>query len=149
MSIDMKGAKPLFHRVSYFETDQMGIVHHSNYIRWMEDGRTDYMRQNGVDYAWMETQGVIMPVVSVSCDYKESAFFDEIAEIRTRVAFFNGVRLKFEYEILNEKGHVLVLGKSEHCFLDKELRRPINLYRKLPECCEKTARLIIKEEEQS
>ena len=54
------------HRVQYYETDQMKVVHHSNYIRWFEEARTDFLEKSGFSYAWMEEQGIIIPVLSVS-----------------------------------------------------------------------------------
>ena len=129
----MDEIRPLAHRVSYFETDQMGIVHHSNYIRWFEDARTDYMKQRGVSYRETESQGVIMPVVSVACSYKQSAHFDELAFVTTRIGFFNGVRLTYNYEVSGENGAILATGTSEHCFLDRETRKPIHLRKKLPQ----------------
>ena len=56
------------HRTQYYETDQMGIIHHSNYIRWFEEARTDLMRQMGIGYDEMEGQGIISPVLSVTCE---------------------------------------------------------------------------------
>jgi len=137
----MEEIRPLVHRVSYFETDQMGIVHHSNYIRWLEDARTDYMKQRGVSYREIEAMGVIMPVVSVACSYKQSAHFDELAFVSTRIRFFSGVRLVYDYEVSGEDGALLATGTSEHCFLDRETRKPIHLKRKLPRLCELMERL--------
>ena len=60
------------HIVQYYETDKMGITHHSNYIRWMEEARIDFLRQIGWDYAKLESLGIISPVIAVDCKYKKS-----------------------------------------------------------------------------
>jgi acyl-CoA thioester hydrolase len=121
------------HRVQYYETDRMGIVHHSNYIRWMEEGRTEVMRLRGVDYARIEATGILMPVVSVSCDYKHPARFGDAAEIEVKIERFTGVRLEFRYRIcLQGTGLLLAEGKSVHCFIDEQTRKPLNLSKRLP-----------------
>ena len=83
----------------YYETDRMGIVHHSNYIRWMEEARLFYMKTNGLSYSEMETHGIIMPVVSVSCQYIHSVRFDEPVEIYVKMTAFDGIRASYAYEI--------------------------------------------------
>ena len=113
--------KPYIHHAKYYETDQMGIVHHSNYIRWMEEARMDVMSQFGISYRDMEEQGVISPVVSVSCQYKSMVHFDDTVKIQVKVLKYNGVRLDLEYEMTdNDSGELRTKGTSTHCFLDKE-----------------------------
>ncbi len=82
------------HRVQYYETDMMGIVHHSNYIRWMEEARIDFMDRLGFPYAEMEQKGVLSPVTAVSCEYRHPCSFGEEISISVRVDSFNGVILK-------------------------------------------------------
>ena len=123
-------------RVCYYETDKMGIVHHSNYIRWLEEARIDYTRRHGVSYADIEAAGVFMPVVEVSCRYKSPAVYDETVEIRTKLSFFNGVRAEYEYEIFSkDSGKKLAEAYSTHCFIDEKTRRPVNTGKALPEYC--------------
>ena len=125
---------PYHRRVNYYETDQMGIVHHSNYIRWFEEARTDYMEKRGVCYAEIEKQGVLMPVVSVRCDYKNPARFADDIEIYTALIKFNGARVIFRYEVYSAaEKKLLVTGESEHCFIDTQSRKPLALRRVLPE----------------
>ena len=69
------------HKVQYYETDQMGIVHHSNYIRWFEEARTDYMDCLGMGYARMEEMGILSPVLSVSADYLRMVYFGDTVSI--------------------------------------------------------------------
>lgn len=111
---------PYMHHAKYYETDQMGIIHHSNYIRWMEEARMDAMSQFGISYSDMEKSGVISPVVSVACQYKSMVHFDDTVRIQVRVTKYNGVRLDLAYEITdNSTGELRTRGTSTHCFLDK------------------------------
>lgn len=130
----MSGGAPYTRRVHYYETDQMGIVHHSNYIRWFEEARTAYMARHGVGYDAIEALGVQIPVVSVSCSYRTAVTFGQVIEIRTRLSFFNGVRAVYRYEIFPEGGGPLLAeGQSEHCFIDAQSRTPQNLKKRLPD----------------
>ncbi len=124
---------PYLRHVNYYETDKMGIVHHSNYIRWMEEARFDYMRQSGMRYAQMETLGMIMPVVDVTCQYLASAHYDETVTIRTVLTAFNGVRAAYRYEMFLPDGTLCCTGTSSHCFLDEATRVPVNLKKRDPE----------------
>lgn len=109
------------HRVQYYETDQMGIVHHSNYIRWFEEARIDWMRQAGVSYRELERQGVISPVLSVSAEYRTMVHFDDVVEIDVRIRKFNGIILELEYEVKDkETGELRTKGESRHCFLGRD-----------------------------
>ncbi len=134
--------KPCAHRVAYYETDQMGIVHHSNYIRWFEEARDDVVRDYGIDYRQIEAQGVLMPVVHVSCDYKRAAKYGDQVSIYAFPRFFNGIRLRYEYEVRGEDDTLIVTGNSEHCFIDAVTRKPVNLKKRMPEYCETLSRLV-------
>lgn len=118
------------HKVQYYETDQMGIVHHSNYIRWMEEARIDFLNQIGWNYRKLEESGIISPVTSVDCKYKVSTKFDELIRISVKVAEFKGVLLKLAYEMKREDT-VVCVAASEHCFLNEE-GRILNLKRHNP-----------------
>ena len=74
------------HRVQYYETDQMGIVHHSNYIRWFEEARIDWMRHCGISYREMEKQGIIVPVLGVEATYRQMVHFDDLVDIKVNFA---------------------------------------------------------------
>ena len=73
------------HKVNYYETDKMGITHHSNYIRWMEEARIDFLEQIGLGYKKLEEDGIISPVIHVECDYKLPTTFDDKIEIDVAV----------------------------------------------------------------
>lgn len=119
------------HKVQYYETDKMGIVHHSNYIRWMEEARIDFLSQIGWDYKKLEDMGIASPVTAVECKYKISTTFADLITIYVEVEEYKGVKLKLKYEM--KKDDVLVCeGHSEHCFLNAE-GNIINLKREKPE----------------
>ena len=124
---------PYLRRVQYYETDQMGIVHHSNYIRWFEEARLDFLNQLGLNYNSMEKQGIIIPVTDVSCKYLVSARYDDLLEIIPILTQYTGVRLSFRYEVhFRTTGELAATGTSGHCFLNEQ-GRPISLKRKAPE----------------
>lgn len=121
------------HQVKYYETDKMGIAHHSNYIRWMEEARIDYLEQIGWGYDKLEKMGIISPVLSVDCNYKQSTTFPDEVEIGVKVKEFNGVRFVLEYEMkkLPEQA-VVCMATSEHAFLDREFK-PFRLKKEYPD----------------
>lgn len=111
--------KPYEHKVQYYETDKMGIVHHSNYIRWMEETRIDFLSQCGWDYKVMEDNGIVSPVTGVESKYKGNTVFSDVISIEVSVEEFKGIRLKLRYVM--KKGDVVVNeASSEHCFLDTD-----------------------------
>lgn len=121
------------HRVQYYETDQMGIVHHSNYIRWFEEARSYVLTQIGMGYETMEEKGIISPVLSVSAIYKTMTHYYDEVNINLEVTKYNGIKLSLKYIVTDAKtGEVRCEGKSEHCFLDKS-GHPISLKRNYPE----------------
>ncbi len=125
------------HTVHYYETDKMSITHHSNYIRWMEEARVYYLSQIGCGYDKMEDEGIVSPVVSVSCSYKRSTTFADEIEIRVRIKEFKGIKLIVEYEMIDLKDNSLVCtAQSEHCFLNSE-NKPVNLKKLNPQYYER------------
>lgn len=131
------------HKVQYYETDKMGIAHHSNYIRWMEEARIDFLNSAGWNYASLEEHGVISPVVSVNCSYKNPVRFDDLVFIETRVEEYRGVRLKIAYTMRNAEGKTVAEAHSEHCFVNAE-GRPIRVSSVHPEFHESLLKLAEK-----
>lgn len=123
--------KPYIHEVKYYETDQMKITHHSNYIRFMEEARIDMQRQIGWDYIEFERVGIVSPVVSVCCDYKKTTTFADVIEIEVKVKKFNGAKLSLAY-IMTCNGDIVATGESQHCFMD-ETGRLVNMKKRYPE----------------
>ncbi len=120
------------HVVQYYETDRMGITHHSNYVRWMEEARIHFLGQIGWDYAKLEEMGIISPVVSVSCRYRRPSTFADEIDIQVTVAEFKGVKLKLDYRMTNEEGQEVCEAHSEHCFLDRN-GMPVRLAKEYPD----------------
>ena len=113
--------KDYVHKVQYYETDQMGIVHHSNYIRWFEEARTDILEQVGMGYDAMEQKGVIIPVLEAHACYKTMTHYGETVESRVTVKNYNGITMTLEYEVSDAaSGEVRCTGETKHCFLDQE-----------------------------
>lgn len=115
------------HEAQYYETDQMGCVHHSNYIRWFEEARTALLSRAGFSYKKMEECGIIIPVLSVSVQYKSMVHYQDIVKIQCRITEFNGIKFKVEYQIRDkETDELRTTGESSHCFLNKEYH-PVSL----------------------
>ena len=121
------------HKVHYYETDKMGITHHSNYIRWMEEARVDFLDSIGYGYAKLERDGIVSPVIGVECQYKHTTMFGDEVEIAVEVAEFRGVRLVIGYTMTNRAtGEVVLTGKTMHCFTDAA-GKPVVLKKRFPE----------------
>ncbi|MCR5705950.1 MAG: acyl-CoA thioesterase [Acholeplasmatales bacterium] len=119
-------------RAYYHETDQMGVIHHANYIKWMEEARIALMDYLGFSYKKMEDLGVISPVTGIDLEYKNPTRFNDIVLINVKVSEYSGVKLTIEYEIVSKDSLELrALGHSKHCFLMNG--RIVSLKRSLPE----------------
>ena len=106
------------HRIQYYETDGMRIVHHSNYIRWMEEARIAFMEDAGYGYACMERDGVSIPVLSVSCEYKSMMRFGQTCRIEVRITKLTPVRMSMEYRFYDADTNELCgTAASGHCFI--------------------------------
>ncbi len=111
-------------RVRYAETDQMAVVHHSNYIIWFEAGRSELLRQLGFSYVEMEADGMNLPVAEVRCRYKHSARYDDEVTIRTRLAQMRDSLLRFQYEVVRKSdGRLLAEGESVHLVVGHDMKR--------------------------
>nr|MBQ6241209.1 acyl-CoA thioesterase [Lachnospiraceae bacterium] len=124
--------EPYKHIVQYYETDRMGVTHHSNYIRWMEEARVDFLRQIGWGYDKLEAAGVLSPVTAVECRYRASTTFSDEVTVRVTVREFNGVVLKLQYRMTGPEGRTVFEGVSEHCFLNNK-GRIVRLKKEQPE----------------
>jgi acyl-CoA thioester hydrolase len=124
-------------RVTYGETDAMGVVYYANYLRWFEIGRTEMMRHLGIAYREMEEQGIYLPVSEAFCKYHRSAKYDEILVIETKIDFLKRVSMQFSYRILREEdGRELVTGSTLHGFTDRQgriVKAPPSLAERLKE----------------
>ncbi|MGM9735277.1 MAG: acyl-CoA thioesterase [Candidatus Cryptobacteroides sp.] len=123
--------------VRYYETDQMGIVHHSNYIRYFECGRSDMMQKAGLPISMIEEAGVVLPVVSVECRYRMPARMGDRIRIVTMIDKVPMAKLIVRNEIYNEAGNLLCEGKVILGFLDAATRRPVRCPEALAEVIER------------
>ena len=107
-----------YRKAQYHETDQMGIIHHSNYVKWMEEARIGYMNQMGFSYKRVEEMGIISPVVEISVAYKKQVSFDDEIQISVSIKKYNGISLEFNYQFFNiTKNEICTTAYSRHCFL--------------------------------
>lgn len=118
------------HTIQYYETDKMGITHHSNYIRFMEEARIHFLKEAGWPYDKLEEEGVISPVVNVTCDYKKTTTFPDELEITVAVLDVSPVKFKLDYTMTVAKT-VVCTATSTHCLLGKD-GRPISILKQYP-----------------
>lgn len=134
--------EPFKRRINYYETDKMQVVHHSNYIRFLEECRMDFMRQIGMDYDMLEESGIMIPVLSVECDYQTPARFGETICIVPKLEKFHGVKFEMSYKIYSEDMSVLHNeAYTKHCLVDFDFK-PVRLKRDYPEIYNKLQGLV-------
>ncbi len=132
-------------RVRYQETDQMGVVYHSNYFIWFEIARTELIRSIGITYNDIEKSGLLLPVIDVSCQYKIPAKYDEELLIRVLVSKYTGLRIDFIYEVVRLfDQELLASGFTKHVFIDYDYK-PRRLDRVIPEFHKKILGIIEKQ----
>lgn len=119
--------------VRYAETDQMGVVYHANYLVWMELGRTKIVQDLGFNYADMEKDGVISPVLDIQVSYKKPLTYGQTATVKTWIEHYDGLRTVYGYEIYNEAGELSVTATSKHVCVKKGTFRPISLKKHFPD----------------
>ncbi|RFN60102.1 acyl-CoA thioesterase [Marixanthomonas ophiurae] len=116
-------------RVRYGETDQMGVVYYGNYAQYLEQGRTEWLRELGFSYKWMEEHDIQLPVVNLNVDYKRPARYDDLLTITTVLKKTPTVKIEFQYEIHNEANELLVTATTTLVFIDTQT----NKLRKAPD----------------
>ena len=134
---------PYMLKARYYETDQMGIIHHSNYIRWMEEARIDMLEQMGYPYRKFEEMGYISPVLHAECEYKKSVKFDDEVKITVSLQEFGKLKFTLKYDIYNmsEGGVLSACGMTRHCFLNKD-GRPVMMNKEMKEFSETMEKLL-------
>ena len=114
-------------KINYYETDRMGIVHHSNYIRFLEEARCSFLENIDMPYSLLENLGIMIPVLGVQCDFKHHVTFNDTILINVSIKSFNAVRLVMQYSVTEKNsGNLVLTGETKHCFTDSNLK-PINL----------------------
>lgn len=123
--------------VRYAETDQMGIVHHSNYTIWFEAGRTDFLKQAGFPNSGIEARGVLLPLYGMNCRYKNPAKYEEEIAVVTSLKQVSRVRLCFSYQVVNTAdSRLLAIGETMHAWTDKNLK-PVDAGKAVPDVYER------------
>ena len=114
-------------KINYYETDKMGVVHHSNYIRFLEETRCDWLEKLDMSMEKIENLGYTIPTLEVNVKYKTHVTSGDVITIIPRITDYNGVRMTVTYEVLDKKtGKVVIEAYTKHCFTNRELR-PINM----------------------
>ncbi len=127
---NLKSMHTYQHEVKYYECDRMGVTHHSNYVRFMEEARVDYLDQLGYGFEKIEADNVFSPVVSIQCEYKSPTTFKDVIDIEVFIS--KVTEMKFEFTYVMRKGDKTVCtGKSLHCFIENG--RPVAISKRLPE----------------
>lgn len=127
--------KPFSRKVFYYETDKMGIVHHSNYLRWFEEARVYALEMAGLPFTLVEERGVLSPVLSAECVYKLPFRFNEEFFIKAVVDNFGGARFSVSYDVTDSNGVTRVTGVTTHCFVDENMK-PLRLGKTHPDIFE-------------
>lgn len=119
--------------VRYAETDQMGIVHHSNYAVWYEAARTDFIKKMGMSYSKLEQLGIIMPLVSLECNYHGPAFYEDELTVTAELVKATGVKVEFAYAVYSDRQEKPInTGKTVLGIVDRD-RKPFHLKKKFPD----------------
>lgn len=128
--------------VRYAETDQMGIVHHSNYPIWYEAGRTDFMKKLGFPYSRIEEMGILIPLIELKCSYIGAAKYEDEITVKTSIKSITGARMVCSYEVYKKGQYAAInTGETMHAWTTKELR-PVNLKKHVPELYELMSKAV-------
>lgn len=130
-------------KVRFVETDMMGVVHHSNYFRWFEMGRVEYLRQAGISLWDLMNEGIVFPITKVDCQYRAPAKFDDYILIETTMTDLSRAQMSFSYRVLKEAdGSLLAFGHTQNVFTgekNKIIRLPMNDFQRLDALYKKEA----------
>jgi acyl-CoA thioester hydrolase len=131
-------------KINYYETDRMGVVHHSNYIRYMEEARCSWLESIDMPFSILEENDITIPVLGVNCDYKYHVTFGDTIIINLSIKEYSGVRMTVGYDIKEkETGKTVLIGETKHCFTNKSLK-PINFKKYKKEFSDKFENLLNK-----
>lgn len=129
-------------KINYYETDKMGVVHHSNYIRFLEESRCHWLEDLEMPFEAFEKQGITIPVLGVNIEYKHHVTFGDTIIIRPYMKEYSGVRMVVGYDVTKEDtGELVMVGETKHCFTNKNLK-PIHLKKANPEFHDKFQKLL-------
>lgn len=132
--------RPYIRKVNYYETDKMGITHHSNYVRYMEEARLYFLDQIGWNFDRLEAEGISSPVISINCNYKKTTTFPDEIYIDVFVEKLTPFKLTFGYTY-TVRDEVVFTASSSHCFLDTK-GTPVMLNKSYPKMFEEFTKYI-------
>lgn len=118
------------HEVKYYECDRMGVTHHSNYVRFMEEARVDYLDQLGYGFEKIEAEGVFSPVVAIQCNYKSPTTFKDMVDIEVVISHLSEMKFEFSY-VMRVGNKIVCTAQSTHCFIENG--RPVAISKRLPD----------------
>jgi len=108
-------------RIAYADTDQMGVVYYGNYLTFFERGRTEYLREAGLEYSKLEKRGYYFPVIYAECKYHGSAKYDDMITVETKLTEITAASITCEYKVKCD-GKLLVTGKTKHPFVNRDFK---------------------------
>jgi len=114
-----------FYKVRYAETDQMGVVHHSNYALYLEQARIDWLEKKGLDYSKLEKDGIMLPVLKMGFEFKNPLYFGDTVRVHIKCPEEPSVRIKFDYNLYNPSNELVATAKIELAFVSTSSRRPM------------------------
>ncbi len=123
--------RPYIRKVQYYETDKMGITHHANYIRWMEEARISFLEESAWSFSRLEAEGLVSPVISLKCDYRKPTTFSDSVDIEVGVKEMKGIRVVLSY-IMKKGDDIVCEAESTHCFMRKD-GHVMRIEREMPE----------------
>ena len=133
-------------KINYYETDKMGIVHHSNYIRFLEEARSRWMEELGISMEKLEKEGYTIPTLEVDCKYKCHVTSGDTIIIEPYITEYNGVRMTVEYNVIDKKTkNIVIEAYTNHCFTDRNLK-PVNMKKKSLEIYSKFKDIVVDKE---
>lgn len=133
-------------KINYYETDKMGIVHHSNYIRFLEEARSRWMEELGIPMEKLEKEGYTIPTLEVDCKYKYHVTSGDTIIIEPYITEYNGVRMTVEYNVIDKKTkNIVIEAYTKHCFTDRNLK-PVNMKKKSLEIYSKFDDIVVNKE---
>ena len=136
--------KPYTRKANFYETDQMGIIHHSNYIRWFEEARVCFMEQIGYGYEQATAVGIDFAVLSAACEYKSMVHFGETVKIYMEISDFTPMRMTVKYKVVDIKtDEIRATGETKHCFYHNQRKHPVSMKKELPELYELFASIAV------
>ncbi len=131
-------------KINYYETDKMGVVHHSNYIRFLEEARSRWLEELNISMEKLEQEGYTIPTLEVNCKYKYHITSGDTIIIEPLITEFNGVRMTVTYNVIDEKTNKIVIeAYTKHCFTDR-LLKPINMKKKNEEIYNIFEKLLVR-----